>query len=71
MRIARNDRLRIMDSKRIAGLRDHSYDELVNNTIEFWVKHAVDRGYGGFTFFVYRRLDYCVVLGTSADDTSG
>jgi N-acylglucosamine 2-epimerase len=44
-----------MDRKRASELRDYFYDRLVNDTIPFWSKHAVDRELGGFTFHLDRK----------------
>src|SRR5512137_2508683 len=33
------------------------HDRLVNDTMPFWTRHAVDREYGGFTTFLDRRGD--------------
>jgi N-acylglucosamine 2-epimerase len=38
-----------MNKKRMQSLRNYFHDELVNNTVPFWIEHAVDRQYGGFT----------------------
>jgi len=38
-----------MDTKRLQSLGDFFYTELVDNTLPFWIEHAVDRRYGGFT----------------------
>jgi N-acylglucosamine 2-epimerase len=44
-----------MKRKRIEELKDYYYDQLVNNTVPFWTKHAADREYGGYTTFLDRR----------------
>jgi N-acylglucosamine 2-epimerase len=46
-----------MKTKRIEALRDYYYDQLVNNTVPFWIKHAADREYGGYTTFLDRQGD--------------
>jgi len=43
-----------MKTKRMQALSDQFYDELVNNTMPFWLEHATDREYGGFTTFLAR-----------------
>jgi N-acylglucosamine 2-epimerase len=44
-----------MKKKRIEALKNYYYDQLVNNTLPFWIQHATDREYGGFTTFLDRR----------------
>jgi N-acylglucosamine 2-epimerase len=44
-----------MKKKRIDELKGYFYDRLVNDTVPFWLDHAVDRDYGGFTTFLDRR----------------
>jgi N-acylglucosamine 2-epimerase len=36
-------------------LESYFYQELVNNTLKFWIDHAVDRRYGGFTTCLDRK----------------
>ena len=38
-----------MKKKRMESLSKYFYHELVNNTMPFWVEHAPDMKYGGFT----------------------
>lgn len=40
--------------KRFAELSSYFYDCLVNDVVPFWARHAVDREYGGYTFFLDR-----------------
>jgi N-acylglucosamine 2-epimerase len=44
-----------MKKARIQALCDFFYRELVNNTVPFWLEHATDRQYGGFTTFLDRK----------------
>jgi len=44
-----------MKNQRIEELRDTFLKDLVNDTVPFWVNHAVDREMGGFTFFLDRK----------------
>lgn len=44
-----------MRQRRIQILRDYFRDRLVNDTLAFWTRHAVDRNYGGFTTCLDRR----------------
>ncbi len=44
-----------MNTKRIDELRAYFRDRLVNDTLAFWVNHAVDTEMGGFTFFLDRQ----------------
>lgn len=46
-----------MKRKRIEKLSQFFYDELVNNTVPFWVNHSVDKKYGGFTTYLDRKGD--------------
>jgi N-acylglucosamine 2-epimerase len=46
-----------MKSKQIEKLIQFFYDELVNDTMPFWVTHSVDKKYGGFVTFLDRRGD--------------
>jgi N-acylglucosamine 2-epimerase len=44
-----------MEREKMRYLQRYFHDELLNNTLPFWVKHAVDRRYGGFTNFLDRK----------------
>ncbi len=44
-----------MNKNRLEELRDTFYTELVDNTMPFWIDHATDREYGGFTTFLDRQ----------------
>lgn len=44
-----------MKRKRIETLSKYFYDELVGNTLPFWIDHATDREFGGFTTFLDRK----------------
>jgi len=44
-----------MDLNRMKKLQEYFYDELVNDTMPFWINHATDREYGGFTTFLDRK----------------
>ena len=44
-----------MDIERLQSLGDYFYTELVDNTLPFWIEHAVDRRYGGFTTCLDRK----------------
>lgn len=46
-----------MERRRIETLRQFFYDELVNDTMPFWVNHSVDRKYGGFVTYLDRKGD--------------
>lgn len=39
---------------RVPELSAYFYERLVNDTIPFWTRHAVDREYGGYTFYLGR-----------------
>ncbi|MFW5811942.1 MAG: AGE family epimerase/isomerase [Alkalispirochaetaceae bacterium] len=41
-------------NQRFVELSHYFYDRLVNDTVPFWVRHAVDRTHGGYTFFLGR-----------------
>jgi N-acylglucosamine 2-epimerase len=43
-----------MNRKRMQSLSAYSYGQLVNNTMPFWIEHATDREYGGFTTILDR-----------------
>ena len=43
-----------MTKERIRELNHYFYNELVNNTIAFWISHSVDRKYGGFSTYLDR-----------------
>ena len=47
----------IMEKKRMEELSSYFYKELVNDTMPFWINHATDRKYGGFTTFLGRKGD--------------
>jgi len=44
-----------MEKKKIQELKAFYYDQLVNNTIPFWIDHATDSDYGGFTTYLDRK----------------
>ncbi|HUX14641.1 MAG TPA: AGE family epimerase/isomerase [Spirochaetia bacterium] len=44
-----------MNPKRIHELRAYFRDRLINDTLAFWVEHAIDTEMGGFTFFLDRQ----------------
>jgi N-acylglucosamine 2-epimerase len=44
-----------MKKKRIEELKKYFYDKLVNDTVPFWLNHAVDDEHGGFSTFLDRR----------------
>jgi len=44
-----------MKKKRMQQLSDYFRDELLNNTLPFWLRNAPDRQYGGFTTFLDRK----------------
>jgi len=44
-----------MNKKRMQQLSDHFRAELLDNTLPFWLRHAPDRQYGGFTTFLDRK----------------
>ena len=44
-----------MKKKAIESLKNYFYDELVNNTVPFWIDHAVDYTHGGFSTILDRR----------------
>ena len=44
-----------MNKKRIQSLSEYFYTELTNNTMRFWIEHASDKEYGGFTTFLDRK----------------
>jgi N-acylglucosamine 2-epimerase len=44
-----------MKQRRIRELSDGFRDSLVNDTMRFWISHAIDREFGGFTNYLDRR----------------
>lgn len=46
-----------MNRKRIQNLSRYFHKELVTNTLPFWIDHATDRQFGGFTTFLDRQGD--------------
>ncbi len=44
-----------MDLNHMKELKEYFYDELVNDTMPFWMNHSTDREYGGFTTFLDRK----------------
>ncbi len=44
-----------MKKKRIQELSSYFYEQLVTNTMPFWIDHATDREFGGFTTFLDRK----------------
>ncbi len=44
-----------MDLNHMKELKKYFYDELVNDTMPFWMSHSTDREYGGFTTFLDRK----------------
>jgi len=46
---------RFMNRKRMQSLSEYFYTELVNNTMPFWIEHATDEEYGGFTTCLDRK----------------
>ncbi len=44
-----------MDLNHMKELKEYFYDELVNDTMPFWMSHSTDREYGGFTTFLDRK----------------
>ena len=44
-----------MNKERIRSLSEFFYSELVNNTMPFWIEHATDREYGGYTTCLDRK----------------
>ena len=48
---------RFMNRKRMQSLSEYFYTELLNNTMPFWIEHATDEEYGGFTTCLDRKGD--------------
>lgn len=44
-----------MEKKRMEELSSYFHEELVNNTIPFWINHIMDKEYGGFSTFLDRK----------------
>jgi N-acylglucosamine 2-epimerase len=44
-----------MNKKRMQSLSESFYSDLVNNTLPFWIEHATDREYGGYTTCLDRK----------------
>jgi N-acylglucosamine 2-epimerase len=44
-----------MKKERINNLKQFFYEDLVNNTLPFWINNSVDREFGGFNTFLDRK----------------